>query len=134
MQGSSSFRSLRQTVKRLEEAAISCRGPERAMMMRRWLFAIKEIEKLSEVPLKLKFHAGTRALLFKCSLRSLVLVKCGAALLEGKEVHNAVVSSVQDLASAFSSYQDEVLVKREELLQFVQSAITGLKISTDLLR
>ncbi|KAL4290527.1 hypothetical protein GQ457_14G023000 [Hibiscus cannabinus] len=181
--GSSSFRSLRQTVKRLEEAAISCRGPERAMLMRRWLVALKEIEKLSEVPSEgsekslhqiivsdevkenpqrppvilyydsdiggapMNFREvflQSQALEFitismiieapneeEISLLQQMFRHC---LTGGKEVHNAVVSSVQDLASAFSSYQDEVLVKREELLQFVQSAITGLKISTDLLR
>ncbi|GMI87059.1 hypothetical protein like AT5G13560 [Hibiscus trionum] len=185
--GSRSFRSLRQTVKRLEEAAISCRGPERAMLMRRWLVALKEIEKFSEVSSEVSSEGSdknleqiivsdevkekpqrssvvlyydsdiggapmnfrevflqSQALEFitismiieapneeEISLLQQLYRRC---LTGGKEVHNAVVSSVQDLASAFSSYQDEVLVKREELLQFVQSAITGLKINTDLLR
>ncbi|XP_039037324.1 uncharacterized protein LOC120174594 isoform X2 [Hibiscus syriacus] len=180
--GSRSFKSLRQTVKILEEAAISCRGPERAMLMRRWLAALKEIEKsevssegseksdgqilasdeAKENPQKpsvdLYYDADiggapmnfrevflqSQALEFitismiieapneeEISLLQWMFQHC---LTGGKEVHNAVVSSLQDLASAFSSYQDEVLVKREELLQFVQSAITGLKIDADHLR
>ncbi|KEH44521.1 hypothetical protein MTR_1g115610 [Medicago truncatula] len=249
------YRSVAQTVKRLEEAAISHRGPERVQLLRRWLVVLKEIENLSgasaegkektleqhlavedikenpqrpslvlyydsdvggeplnfrdvflqsqalegitlsmeprctvclifmfDVDLSLKhtkyrtkpirhilslfnlytyyYRSASRSpgkkgadrvacLQYICEVRhdinliieapneeevSLLLEMFGLCLTGRKEVHNAIVSSLQDLATAFSSYQDEVLVKREELLQFAQRAITGLKINSDLAR
>lgn len=177
------YRSVAQTVKRLEEAAISHRGPERVQLLRRWLVVLKEIENLagasaegkektleqhlavedikenpqrpslvlyydSDVggePLNFRdvflqsqaLEGITLSMIIEAPNEeevSLLLEMFGLCLTGRKEVHNAIVSSLQDLATAFSSYQDEVLVKREELLQFAQRAITGLKINSDLAR
>ncbi|KAL3365399.1 hypothetical protein AABB24_010509 [Solanum stoloniferum] len=181
--GNRNFKSFKQTVKRLEEASVSCRGPERILLMKRWLAVLKEIEKRTEVsaedkekineqqypseeikenPRKqslvlyydtemggepMNFHdvfLYSQALegISICMILeapneeevSLLLELFGLCLTGGKEVHYAIVSSIQDLAKVFSSYKDEVLVKREELLQFAESAITGLKVNADLRR
>ncbi|KAL5217559.1 hypothetical protein ABZP36_018243 [Zizania latifolia] len=52
----------------------------------------------------------------------------------GKDVHNAIINSIQELAKLFSSYHDEVLAKRDELLQFAHCAISGLKKNADIAR
>ncbi|XP_042752644.1 uncharacterized protein LOC111887542 [Lactuca sativa] len=58
----------------------------------------------------------------------------GLCLAGGREVHDVVVKNIQDLAKAFSLYDVEMLVRREELLQFAQTAITGLKETGDIAR
>ncbi|XP_075097308.1 uncharacterized protein LOC107762325 isoform X2 [Nicotiana tabacum] len=179
--GNRNFKSFKQTVKRLEEASVSCRGPERVRLLKMWLAVLKEIEKRIEVSAEDKDKINEQqypseeakenprkqslvlyydsemggepmnfrdVFLYSQALEgisismileapneeevSFLLELFGLCLTGGKEVHYAIVSSIQDLAKAFSSYQDEVLVKREELLQFAESAITGLKINADL--
>jgi len=59
---------------------------------------------------------------------------CSQKFSGGKDVHNALLSSVKDLARLISSYHDEVLAKRGELLEFAQGAVSGLKINAEIAR
>ncbi|CAL9078363.1 unnamed protein product [Musa textilis] len=179
--GIHNYRSFKQTVKRLEEAAVSYRGIERVQLLRRWLFALQETERvygssidhksLKQTPLhdeSNSSHGNVSSILYvdtevggePMNFRdvflysqalegitlsmilevpndeevSLLLEIFGHCLTGEKEIHNAIMSSIQDLAKAFSNYQEEVLVKREELLQFAQGAISGLKLNADITR
>ncbi|CAN7035411.1 unnamed protein product [Brassica oleracea var. botrytis] len=174
------YKSVNQTIQRLEEAAVSFRGHERALLITRWLSVLKEIDKATggasvkdkdvtseeqiaydeakrrEWVLYYDPDIGGQPLNFRDvflqsqALEGIVLSMIMepphdeevTLLLEmfrlclngGKEVHDAIVSSMQDLATVFSSYKDEVLVKQDELIQFAQNAITGLKINAEMLR
>ncbi|KAL4555793.1 hypothetical protein LXL04_038425 [Taraxacum kok-saghyz] len=44
------------------------------------------------------------------------------------------VKDIQNLAKSFSVYNVEMLVRKEELLQFAQTAITGLQVTGDIAR
>lgn len=183
--GARSFKSVKKSIQRLEEAAVSCRGAERLEILRRWVILLREVERLKLSPgsveekdnaveqptasedandirrrislvLYYDSDVGGEPMTFReVFLQSqamegitlsmilegpndeevaLLMEMFRLCLTGGKEVHNAIVSSIQDLEKAFSSYEDEVLVKREELLQFAQGAITGLKINADVIR
>uniref|UniRef100_A0A1J3CBC3 Uncharacterized protein n=1 Tax=Noccaea caerulescens TaxID=107243 RepID=A0A1J3CBC3_NOCCA len=177
--GAGAFKSVNQTIQRLEEAAVSYRGHERALLITRWLTVLQEIDRATESSVKDKQMSSEELLASNEAKRrdwvlyydpdiggeplnfrdvflqsqalegivlsmiiepphdeeiTLLLEMFGLCLNGGKEVHDAIVSSMQDLATVFSSYKDEVLVKQDELLQFAQNAITGLKISAEMLR
>ncbi|CAI8602696.1 unnamed protein product [Vicia faba] len=186
---SRNMQSFRLTVKRLEEVSVSCRGIERVQLLRRWLVALKEVERLSTtttavavadtanakdqddhlVSDDLKDSPTTPTLIYYVdpgvpgepknfqhvflhsqALEGITLSMIleapneeevsllseiyGLCIKGGKEEQNALLSNVQTLAKAFSGYEDEVLAKREELLQYVQASISGLKVNADLMR
>ncbi|XP_059306541.1 uncharacterized protein LOC132057984 [Lycium ferocissimum] len=187
--GSRSYQNFKQAVKTLEELSVSCRGIERVQLLRRWLVALKEIERLSlplpvsepvsspspksidsiyttddgknsprEPTLVLYYDPdlGGEPLNFRDVFLSsqalegmilsmileapdteevsLLMEIFGLCLTGGKEVREATMSSIKVLAKAFSSYKEEVLAKKEELLLHAQGAIAGLKINADIVR
>lgn len=52
LQGVGAYKSVNQTIQRLEEAAVSCRGHERALLITRWLTVLKEIDRASGTSVK----------------------------------------------------------------------------------
>ncbi|EYU41663.1 hypothetical protein MIMGU_mgv1a018736mg [Erythranthe guttata] len=176
--GSRNFQNYKLAVKRLEEVSVSCRGAERVQLLRRWLVALKEIERLNEPvnsehndkfgesngsphekPTMVMYYdhdLGGEPMNFRdvflhsqalegitLSLileepdeeeLSLLLEIYRICLKGGKEAHDGTTSSVRGLAKAFSTYNEEVLAKREELLQFAQEAIAGLKVNAEIVR
>ncbi|GAU34687.1 hypothetical protein TSUD_29280 [Trifolium subterraneum] len=170
---SRNMQSFRHTVKLLEEVSVSCRGIERVQLLRRWLVALKEVERLSatcttdtkdpedlfdsptliyyvdpgmegepknfqDVFLHSQALEGiTLSMILEAPNEeevSLLSEIYGLCIKGGKEEQTALLSSVQKLAKAFSGYEDEVLAKRQELLQYVQASISGLKMNADLMR
>ncbi|KAG7033862.1 hypothetical protein SDJN02_03587 [Cucurbita argyrosperma subsp. argyrosperma] len=177
--GPRNMQGFKQTVKRLEEISVSSRGVERVQLLRRWLVALKEVDRFSSGSIEGDINSPTdqpndetkdspknptlvyyvdpdmggelktfrdvfltsqalEGITLSMILEeatdeeeSLLLEIYGLCLLGGKEVHQEIMMNVHNLANAFSEYQDEALVKREELLQHVQDAIAGLKINAD---
>lgn len=66
--------------------------------------------------------------LFDFHITSLWYGSYRLCLTGGKEVHNAVMSSIQNLAKAFSGYQDEILVKTWINLHGVDISVMPLNI------
>ncbi|OMO72689.1 hypothetical protein CCACVL1_17649 [Corchorus capsularis] len=131
------MQNFRVTVKRLEEVSVSCRGVERVQVYyfdpqlgepMNFLEVFLYSQALEGMTLSMILEPPTEeeALLFLEIFR--------ICLAGTKEVHETVMSCIKNLAVAFSNYQEEVLVKREELLQYAQAAIAGLKINADLAR
>ncbi|TVU47494.1 hypothetical protein EJB05_07097 [Eragrostis curvula] len=150
--GNRTYKSVKLTAKRLEDAALSCRGEERAQLLRRWVAALKGTQRAATetqepqlgddpdqaaalIDLYVDYESGSEPMnflhvfLYSEALECVVLSMVG-----GKDVHSTILSSIKDLASLFSSYHDEVLAKRDELLQFTQGAISGLKINAEIAR
>uniref|UniRef100_K4AIN7 Uncharacterized protein n=1 Tax=Setaria italica TaxID=4555 RepID=K4AIN7_SETIT len=154
--GNRNYKSAKVTAKRLEEAALSYKGEERVQLLRRWLVALKEAQRAATADLYVDYESGGEPMNFfhvflysqglECMVLSMILGAptdeevsliseiFGMCLSGGKDVHNALLSSVKDLARLFSSYHDEVLAKRGELLQFAQGAVSGLKINAEIAR
>ncbi|CAA0836450.1 Unknown protein [Striga hermonthica] len=174
--GARNFQNYKLAVKQLEEVSVSCRGIERVQLLRRWLVALKEIERLKEdiksenldksgescdpqqrpnvvmyydpdigEPMNFRdiflrsqaLEGITLSLILEEPIQEeLILLQqiFRLCLLGDKEAQDVTVNYVQELANAFTNYNEEILTKREELLQYAQDAIAGLKVDAEIVR
>ncbi|XP_071688343.1 uncharacterized protein [Rutidosis leptorrhynchoides] len=165
----------------LEEVSVSCKGEERVELLRSWLVALREFERVDEnyvendrksledprtltdknvtpgnsatmilyydsdlgsVPMKFR-DVFLQSQALEGMTMSMILQEPNEeeifllreifrlCLTRGKGVHDVLVEKIHDLAKTFSVYGDEMLVKKDQLLQFAQTAITGLKETAD---
>lgn len=71
-QGTRKIRSAKQTIKRLEDAAVFYRGPERVQLLKRWLAVLKDIEELEKVEDTLEHYLASGDLMDSPKSPSLV--------------------------------------------------------------
>ncbi|XP_025648880.1 uncharacterized protein [Arachis hypogaea] len=92
------YRSVAQTIKRLEEAAITYRGPERVELLRRWLVVLKEVDKLSRAAddkeKTFEHHLGVEELKDNPRKPSLDLISAKDAAAANEERLSAELSTI----------------------------------------
>ncbi|KAG1339179.1 myosin-11 [Cocos nucifera] len=126
--GMRNYKSFKHTVKRLEEIAVTCRGEERVQLLRRWLVALKEIERLSAGSVDDKTSEQPMSSDEpNSSPRNASLILFFDSDMGGEPMNfRDVFLHSQALEGITLS-----MVKREELLQFAQGAISGLKVNAE---
>ncbi|AQL07566.1 hypothetical protein ZEAMMB73_Zm00001d047770 [Zea mays] len=151
--GSRSYKSAKVAAKRLEEEALSCKGDERVQLLRRWLVALKETQRATTAVREPQFGDNpdqTAPLLAPNYLCSRELQDLYIDYDSGAEPMNffhvflysqALECVVLSLIREAPTEEEVPLVsevfgqaKRDELLQFAQGAISGLKINADIAR
>ncbi|KAL7265216.1 hypothetical protein ACSBR1_003050 [Camellia fascicularis] len=130
---SRSLKSLKQAVKRLEELSVSCRGIERVQLLRRWLVALKEVERISGDSAEISGKNSEQLPISdesKDSPRKPTLVLYYDPDLGGEPMNFFDVFLHSEALEGMTLS----MVKREELLQYAQGAIAGLKLNADIAR
>ncbi|XP_020977132.1 nuclear-pore anchor-like isoform X2 [Arachis ipaensis] len=116
------YRSVAQTIKRLEEAAITYRGPERVELLRRWLVVLKEVDKLSRAAddkeKTFEHHLGVEELKDNPRKPSLVerqFSECSKSLQWNKDRVRELETQLKSLQEDLISAKDAAAANEERL-------------------
>uniref|UniRef100_M8CEC0 Uncharacterized protein n=1 Tax=Aegilops tauschii TaxID=37682 RepID=M8CEC0_AEGTA len=117
--GNRYYKSLKLTAKRLEEDALSCRGEERVQLLRQWLVDLKETERAaSSMPADGPNQTAPVLDLYVDYEKADEPMTFFHVFLYSQALECIVPS----------------MAKRDELLQFAQCAISGVKINSEIAR
>uniref|UniRef100_A0A0E0KC45 Uncharacterized protein n=1 Tax=Oryza punctata TaxID=4537 RepID=A0A0E0KC45_ORYPU len=121
--GSRSYKSMRLTAKRLEDAALSYRGEDRVQLLRRWLVMLRETQRAAAVAKEAQRAAHPD--------QHLPVLDLYMDYETGAEPMNFIHVFLYSQAIECLVLS---MAKRAELLQFAQCAISGLKINPEIAR